>query len=154
MGDPARTLQAAEQIKIIERDELVNHTALVGSALYDSLESLSKGVGKGKLLNLRGKDCGTFLAWDAKDAAQRDEFIKKMRYKGINLGGSGERAVRLRPMREWRPRLLLPCDCFADFVRCSHLPTAPRRYIHQGRRRGVRRDVINALRFKLSARLP
>lgn len=100
MGDPARTLQAAEQIKIIERDELVQHTALVGSALYSSLESLSQGVGKGKLLNLRGKDCGTFLAWDAKDTAQRDDFIKRMRYKGINLGGSGERAVRLRPMRE------------------------------------------------------
>lgn len=28
----------------------------------------------------------------------RDKFVSKMRENGVNMGGCGERAVRLRPM--------------------------------------------------------
>jgi hypothetical protein len=44
---------------------------------------------------LRGKDRGTFIAFDS---PQRDALLKKMKTIGINIGGSGESAVRLRPM--------------------------------------------------------
>jgi 4-aminobutyrate aminotransferase/(S)-3-amino-2-methylpropionate transaminase len=45
--------------------------------------------------NLRGKGQGTFIAWDS---PRRDEFLKDMKKVGVNIGGSGETAVRLRPM--------------------------------------------------------
>ena len=45
--------------------------------------------------NLRGKGQGTFIAWDS---PQRDEILKKAKTIGINIGGSGAEAVRLRPM--------------------------------------------------------
>lgn len=39
--------------------------------------------------------CSTFIAWDT---VNRDSFLKEMKYAGVNVGGSGENAVRLRPM--------------------------------------------------------
>ncbi|RAL68684.1 hypothetical protein DID88_007392 [Monilinia fructigena] len=45
--------------------------------------------------NLNSKGQGTFLAFDSN---RRDEVLKKAKGVGINIGGSGERAVRLRPM--------------------------------------------------------
>ncbi|PBP19893.1 4-aminobutyrate aminotransferase [Diplocarpon rosae] len=49
----------------------------------------------GELQNLRGKGQGTFIAFDS---PRRDEFLKKAKSVGVNIGGSGEKAVRLRPM--------------------------------------------------------
>lgn len=46
-------------------------------------------------MNLRGQGQGTFIAWDS---PRRDEVLKKAKGVGINLGGSGATAVRLRPM--------------------------------------------------------
>lgn len=100
MGDPIRALQAREMIKIIKDNDLVSKTAEVGSHLYDSLLHLAKtapGGSKG-IQSLRGKDCGTFIAWDCETPAMRDDFVAKMRSKGVNMGGCGDRAVRLRPM--------------------------------------------------------
>ena len=42
---------------------------------------------------MRGK--GTFIAWDS---PRRDELVRRAKELGVNIGGSGERAVRLRPM--------------------------------------------------------
>jgi 4-aminobutyrate aminotransferase / (S)-3-amino-2-methylpropionate transaminase len=47
---------------------------------------------------LRGKNAGTFIAFDAESVEARDNFIKGMRNKAVVIGGSGEKAVRLRPM--------------------------------------------------------
>ncbi|KAA8567580.1 hypothetical protein EYC84_008055 [Monilinia fructicola] len=62
--------------------------------LYGELERLAKQY-PGEIQNLRGKGQGTFLAFDSN---RRDEVLKKAKSVGINIGGSGERAVRLRPM--------------------------------------------------------
>ncbi|PVH86537.1 4-aminobutyrate aminotransferas-like protein [Cadophora sp. DSE1049] len=94
MGDPARALLFRAIIKEIERLDLVNHTAKVGDYLYAGIESLAKQY-PGEFQNLRGKGQGTFIAFDS---PRRDEFLKKAKSVGINIGGSGERAVRLRPM--------------------------------------------------------
>ncbi|OJD14244.1 4-aminobutyrate aminotransferase [Emergomyces pasteurianus Ep9510] len=94
MGDPARALIFRAIIKEIERLDLVNHTAATGDYLYAGLERLAKQY-PNEFQNLRGKGQGTFIAWDS---PQRDAVLKKGKSVGINIGGSGERAVRLRPM--------------------------------------------------------
>ncbi|KAK6353513.1 4-aminobutyrate transaminase [Orbilia brochopaga] len=94
MGDPARVLIFNTIIKEVERLGLVEHTAQTGAYLFNGLEQLSKKF-PGEIQNLRGKNTGTFIAWDS---PQRDAFLKKMKTVGVNIGGCGESAVRLRPM--------------------------------------------------------
>jgi 4-aminobutyrate aminotransferase/(S)-3-amino-2-methylpropionate transaminase len=94
MGDPARAILFRAIIKEIERLDLVNNTAKVGDYLYSGIESLAK-LYPGEFMNLRGKGQGTFIAFDS---PRRDEFLKKAKSVGVNIGGSGEKAVRLRPM--------------------------------------------------------
>ncbi|OJD24554.1 4-aminobutyrate aminotransferase [Blastomyces percursus] len=94
MGDPARALIFRAIIQEIERLDLVNHTAATGDYLYAGLERLAKQY-PNEFQNLRGKGQGTFIAWDS---PQRDAVLAKGKSVGINIGGCGERAVRLRPM--------------------------------------------------------
>lgn len=94
MGDPARAILFRAIIEEIEKHDLVNNTKQVGEYLYSGLEELSKKF-PGEILNLRGKGQGTFIAFDS---PRRDEFLVKAKTVGVNIGGSGERAVRLRPM--------------------------------------------------------
>lgn len=94
MGDPARAILFRAIIQEIERLDLVNHTAKTGDYLYSEIEKLAKKY-PGEFQNLRGKGQGTFIAFDS---PRRDEFLKKAKSVGVNIGGSGERAVRLRPM--------------------------------------------------------
>lgn len=94
MGDPARAILFRAIIDEIQRHDLVANTARVGDYLYSKLEGLSKKY-PGQFENLRGKGQGTFIAFDN---PKRDEFLKKAKKFGVNIGGSGESAVRLRPM--------------------------------------------------------
>jgi len=99
MGDPIRALQAREIIKVIKRDNLVENTADVGDFVYSALATLAQTeAGASVIQNLRGKDCGTFIAFDCETPELRDQFVATMRGLGVNMGGCGERAVRLRPM--------------------------------------------------------
>jgi len=79
---------------------LVRNTAETGDYLYNGLESLAQKYPK-EIQNLRGKGQGTFIAWDS---PRRDEVLRKAKGEGINIGGSGERAVRLRPMLIFQKR--------------------------------------------------
>ncbi len=106
MGDPAHALIFRAIIEEIEKHDLVNNAAKVGAYLYTGLEALAKKYPK-EILNLRGKDCGTFIAFDS---PRRDEFLKKAKTVGVNVGGCGQRAVRLRPMlvfQEHHAKILL-----------------------------------------------
>ncbi|MCJ1256701.1 4-aminobutyrate transaminase [Lignoscripta atroalba] len=94
MGDPARAILFRAIIEEIERLNLVENTAHVGEYLYAGLERLAQQYPK-EIQNLRGKGQGTFIAWDS---PRRDDFLKRAKGVGINIGGSGEKAVRLRPM--------------------------------------------------------
>ena len=94
MGDPARAILFRAIIQEIGRLNLVESTAQVGEYLYSGLESLAERY-PNEIQKLRGKGQGTFLAWDS---PRRDDFLKRAKGLGINIGGSGERAVRLRPM--------------------------------------------------------
>lgn len=94
MGDPARAILFRSIFEEIERLDLVNHTARVGGYLHQNLERLARQY-PGQFQNLRGKNRGTFLAFDN---PRRDEFLKRAKSHGVNIGGSGMEAVRLRPM--------------------------------------------------------
>ncbi|GAA6006826.1 hypothetical protein JCM10207_009108 [Rhodosporidiobolus poonsookiae] len=99
LGDPIRALQAREMINIIQRDNLVKHTAQVGDYVYSALEKMQgESELKDRLINLRGKGEGTYIAFDLPTSAQRDGFLKAMRNAGVNVGGCGAQSVRLRPM--------------------------------------------------------
>lgn len=94
MGDPARVVLFRAIVEEIERLNLIENTAETGSYLYAGLERLQQKY-PGEFMNLRGKGQGTFIAWDS---PRRDAFVKNAKSFGINVGGSGESAVRLRPM--------------------------------------------------------
>lgn len=94
MGDPARAILFRAIINEIERLNLVQNTAEVGDYLYSGLENLARQH-PNEIQNLRGKGQGTFIAFDS---PRRDEFLKKAKTLGVNIGGSGQSAVRLRPM--------------------------------------------------------
>ncbi|MCJ1330151.1 4-aminobutyrate transaminase [Thelotrema lepadinum] len=94
MGDPTKALLFRAIVEEIERLGLVQNTANTGDYLYSGLQRLSEKY-PNEIQNLRGKGQGTFIAWDS---PRRDEILKKGKMEGINVGGSGERAVRLRPM--------------------------------------------------------
>lgn len=94
MGDPARALIFRGIIDEIERNNLVENTRVTGAYLYAGLERLAKQYPQ-HFQNLRGKGQGTFIAWDS---PKRDEILAKAKTVGINIGGSGVNAVRLRPM--------------------------------------------------------
>jgi 4-aminobutyrate aminotransferase/(S)-3-amino-2-methylpropionate transaminase len=94
MGDPARAILFRSIIHEIERLDLVRNTAATGEYLYAGLERLAERYPR-DIANLRGKGQGTFIAFDNH---RRDEVLKKAKAHGVNIGGSGEMAVRLRPM--------------------------------------------------------
>ncbi|KKK13819.1 4-aminobutyrate aminotransferase [Aspergillus rambellii] len=94
MGDPARALIFRGIIEEIERLSLVENTAATGDYLYAGLERLAQQYPE-HVQNLRGKNQGTFIAWDT---PKRDEMLAKAKSVGINIGGSGASAIRLRPM--------------------------------------------------------
>jgi len=94
MGDPARAILFRAIIKEIQRLNLVENTAATGDYLYSEMAKLQAKY-PNEMVNLRGKGQGTFLAFDS---PRRDEVLKKAKTVGINIGGSGEAAVRLRPM--------------------------------------------------------
>lgn len=94
LGDPARAILFRGILAEIERLNLVENTAATGDYLYAGLEQLQKKFPK-EITNLRGKGQGTFIAWDS---PRRDEVLKKAKGVGVNLGGSGATAVRMRPM--------------------------------------------------------
>ncbi|KAK5104506.1 4-aminobutyrate transaminase [Lithohypha guttulata] len=94
MGDPARAILFRAIINEIERLNLVENTAVTGDYLFGGLEQLQQQYPE-QFKNLRGKKQGTFIAWDH---PQRDQFLLRGKSMGINIGGSGASAVRLRPM--------------------------------------------------------
>lgn len=96
VGDPARVLVGEGIYKFIQKYDLVNHTKEVGDYLFPKLEVLAAEFPQ-LMQNLRGKDRGTFIAWDLPDGDARAKFFKIARSQGLNIGGGYLRTVRLRP---------------------------------------------------------
>ena len=94
MGDPSKAILFRAIVNEIDRLNLIETTAMVGDYLFGQLERLQQQY-PDQFQNLRGKGMGTFIAFDN---PKRDEFLVKAKTLGINIGGSGATAVRLRPM--------------------------------------------------------
>lgn len=94
MGDPARALLFQAITTEVQRLGLVEQTAQVGDYLFKELEGLATRFPH-HFANLRGKDRGTFIAFDT---PARDDLLRRAKQLGVNIGGSGEATVRLRPM--------------------------------------------------------
>lgn len=93
-GDPAKALIAKGIVTEVTKHNLVEATASVGNYLYSQLQELSN---KYPIMNLRGENFGTFIAWDCRDAAERGAILMKLRQMGVNIGGCGDYSIRLRP---------------------------------------------------------
>ncbi|CAH6719067.1 4-aminobutyrate aminotransferase [[Candida] jaroonii] len=93
-GDPSKALIAKTIYQEVVKHDLVNKTASIGNYLFSNLKSLAE---KYPILNLRGENFGTFIAWDCKDANERGKLLLSLRNKGINIGGCGDYSIRLRP---------------------------------------------------------
>lgn len=83
-------------LEIIKAHDLVEHTKKTGDVLYARLEALAKA--QPKMQNLRGKNNGTFIAWDFATPAERDAFVGRMRVNGVQMGGCGDKSVRITVM--------------------------------------------------------
>jgi 4-aminobutyrate aminotransferase/(S)-3-amino-2-methylpropionate transaminase len=94
IGDPARVIMCKAVIQEILDKKLVEQTARVGTHLYAELARLAAKYPE-HIQNLRGKDQGTFIAFDTKDPAG---LVRSMRHIGVNIGTCGKNTVRLRPM--------------------------------------------------------
>jgi 4-aminobutyrate aminotransferase/(S)-3-amino-2-methylpropionate transaminase len=94
IGDPSKAILFRAIVDEIERLDLVENTRVTGEYLYAGLERLAQQYPH-EIQNLRGKGQGTFIAWDS---PKRDQFLKQAKTLGVNIGGSGAQAIRLRPM--------------------------------------------------------
>ncbi|KAL3234969.1 4-aminobutyrate aminotransferase [Nakaseomyces bracarensis] len=112
-GDPARMLIAGAIGQEVVDNKLPEQCARVGDYLFSKLEELQKTHPK-KFINLRGKHRGTFIAWDLPTSKDRDEFLKKMKVAGVNIGGCASTAVRLRPSLTFEEKHV---DIFIDILK-------------------------------------
>ncbi|KAJ3227979.1 hypothetical protein HK099_007848 [Clydaea vesicula] len=99
MGDPIRGYQAQFIVSEILDNNLTQLATTVGEYLKAELMKISASY-PDLVANVRGQ--GTFMAFDSVDTATRDKIISLMRLNGlqqrVNMGGSGVKSVRLRPM--------------------------------------------------------
>ncbi|ROT40365.1 4-aminobutyrate aminotransferase [Sodiomyces alkalinus F11] len=100
MGDPVRALLFRAIFEQIQQRGLVAQAARVGDYLYAGMQRIAERY-PDQVANLRGKDRGTFIAFDS---PRRDEVLHRAKSLGVNVGGSGATAVRLRPMLVFEER--------------------------------------------------
>lgn len=100
MGDPVRAVLFRAIYEQIQQHDLVAQAARVGDYLYAGLQRVAERY-PDQVANLRGKDRGTFIAFDN---PRRDEVLRRAKTLGVNVGGSGTTAVRLRPMLVFEER--------------------------------------------------
>jgi 4-aminobutyrate aminotransferase/(S)-3-amino-2-methylpropionate transaminase len=94
LGDPLRAAQFEVILEVIARDGLIAHTAATGERLVAGLAALQERCPEA-LSGARG--AGTFAAIDAPDGPTRDQLIHRLRQRGVEAGGSGDRSIRFRP---------------------------------------------------------
>jgi len=83
-------------INLIAQHDLVAHTSQIGSILATNLQNILSSAPQAQAL--RGETKGTFMSWDFETPALRDAFVGGILGQGVQMGGCGEKSVRLRPM--------------------------------------------------------
>ncbi|KAJ2910991.1 hypothetical protein GGI21_000286 [Coemansia aciculifera] len=95
LGDPSRALVTSAIVDEVLAQDLVEQARVTGAYLKSHLVPLA--IRYFRIFNsVRGE--GTFLAFDCTSPELRAELLQLMRMEGVNMGGSGDVAVRFRPM--------------------------------------------------------
>lgn len=94
-GNLTDMVRATQYLKIIEEENLVEHTAKVGGKMIEGLESIAE-ESKGIVTNVRGK--GFFIAYDLPEKAKREEMLATMEANGLRALRSGNSSIRFRGM--------------------------------------------------------
>ncbi|KAJ4313168.1 4-aminobutyrate transaminase [Fusarium piperis] len=94
MGDTARVIICKAIIEEILSKNLLEQNVRVGKVLYAEMERLAKKY-PALIYNLRGKDRGTYIAFDTPDTGA---VVSSMKRQGVNVGTCGTSSIRLRPM--------------------------------------------------------
>lgn len=111
-GDPSKALIAKSIITEIKEKNLLQNSTETGAYLYEKLEAVSMKNSE-KMLNLRGKGRGFFIAFDLPTPALRNQFLGECKKLGLNIGGCGDQGVRLRPALVFERK---HADILADIV--------------------------------------
>lgn len=96
-GDPSKAIIAKTIWQECDKHNLSQRVNEVGNYLYNKLDKLSEKYPT-EITNLRGKDCGTYIAWDSSSGKAKDALVSGMKKFGVNIGACGVQTVRLRPM--------------------------------------------------------
>ncbi|KAF2349177.1 Aminotransferase class-III, partial [Trinorchestia longiramus] len=102
MGEPGKVILLQEVLKVIKRDNLLHNATVTGDKLYKGIVELERRFPH-VINSTRGKDRGTYIAFDGRDAGTRDTIVTNLRKKGVQVGGCGDCAVRLRPALVFQP---------------------------------------------------
>jgi len=100
LGDPIRALELEVIVQEIEKNKLLENTQITGKYLMDGLKRIASKPGS-PISNVRG--LGTFIAFDFPSPQQRDSVVSALRQAGVETGGCGELAIRIRPMLWCKP---------------------------------------------------
>eukprot|EP01133_Synstelium_polycarpum_P012977 gene12977-15252_t len=101
MGDPLRALELEVVIEQIKKNHLLENVTVTGKYLKNGLLDFQNKY-PGLVKNVRG--LGTFLAFDLPNGATRDKVVASLRAKGVETGGCGNEAIRMRPMLVCQPK--------------------------------------------------
>ncbi|KAK0074912.1 hypothetical protein PV325_007643 [Microctonus aethiopoides] len=94
MGDPSKLILLEAIIQVIQRDNLLERVSKVGKYTLAQLKILENEF-PSVISCSRGR--GTFIAFNAASPEIRDKIIRKLLTQGVQAGGCGAKAVRLRP---------------------------------------------------------
>ncbi|XP_072747564.1 4-aminobutyrate aminotransferase, mitochondrial-like [Anoplolepis gracilipes] len=111
MGDPSKLILLEAILKVIKKDNLLDRVVRVGDYMLKNLIDIQKD--HSSVINaVRGR--GTLIAFNCLSPEMRDTIMKKLAAKGIQVGGCGNQAVRLRPALTFAEH---HADIFLDALR-------------------------------------
>ncbi|XP_066588774.1 4-aminobutyrate aminotransferase, mitochondrial [Prorops nasuta] len=111
MGDPSKLILLEAIVDIIAKEHLLDRVTKVGNYTLQELRNLEKEFST-SINSIRGR--GTFIAFNGSTQERRDDIIKKLLAKGIQAGGCGVNAIRMRPALTFTEK---HADIFLDALR-------------------------------------
>uniref|UniRef100_A0ABD2WNT5 (S)-3-amino-2-methylpropionate transaminase n=1 Tax=Trichogramma kaykai TaxID=54128 RepID=A0ABD2WNT5_9HYME len=111
MGDPSKLILLEAVVEVILREKLLDRVTQVGDYTLGQLKQLENELSS-SINSSRGR--GTFIAFNCASSELRDATIKKLLKKGIQAGGCGDKAIRLRPALTFTQQ---HADIFLDSLR-------------------------------------
>jgi len=94
-GNLVDMVRATRYLQIIEEDNLVAHTEVMGQKLVEGLKTVAD-ESKGIMTNVRGK--GMMVAFDLPNPEKRNEMMSLLEKNGLKALKSGVQAIRFRGM--------------------------------------------------------